>query len=143
MVSRSTRLTPPVECVRLYDAEAGLDGVIVIHSTALGPGAGGCRFWSYPDFDAAFADAMRLAEGMSYKTALPGLPLGGAEAVLRRPAGEFDLAQLFRDFGRAVEALGGLYVPADDVGPTCANMHAIAHVSPPVPALTTRAGPRR
>src|SRR3546814_19749216 len=80
MVSRPTRLTPPVECVRLYDAEAGLDGVIVIHSTALGPGAGGCRFWSYPDLDAAVADAMRLAEGMSYKNVLSGLPLGGATA---------------------------------------------------------------
>src|SRR3546814_16976084 len=76
---------PPLECGRLYDLEAGVDGFIAIHSTALGPGAGGCRLWSYPDASHALADAMRLAEGMSYKNALAGLPLGGAKAVLRRP----------------------------------------------------------
>jgi len=140
MVSRPTRLTPPVECVRLYDADAGLDGVIVIHSTALGPGAGGCRFWSYPDFDAAFADAMRLAEGMSYKNALAGLPLGGAKAVLRRPEGEFDRARLFRAFGRAVEELGGLYVTAEDVGTTVADMQEIASVSRHVAGLPPAKG---
>ena len=63
MVSRPTRMTPPVECVRLFDAATGLDGVIAIHSTALGPGAGGCRLWHYDDVDGALADALRLAEG--------------------------------------------------------------------------------
>ena len=96
MVSRPTRMTPPVECVRLFDAAAGLDGVIAIHSTALGPGAGGCRLWHYDDVDGALADALRLAEGMSYKNALAGLPFGGAKAVLRRPAGSFDRTALFR-----------------------------------------------
>lgn len=40
MVVRLARLAPPLECVRLYDLEAGLDGFIAIHSTALGPGRG-------------------------------------------------------------------------------------------------------
>ena len=124
MVSRPTRMTPPVECVRLFDAAAGLDGVIAIHSTALGPGAGGCRLWHYDDVDGALADALRLAEGMSYKNALAGLPFGGAKAVLRRPAGSFDRTALFRAFGRAVEALGGLYVTAEDVGTTVADLVA-------------------
>ena len=75
MVARLARLHPPMECVRLHDPKYGLDGVIAIHSAALGPGAGGCRLWSYADRDTALADAVRLAEGMSYKNALAGLPL--------------------------------------------------------------------
>src|SRR3546814_7249789 len=83
---------------------------------------------------------MRLAEGMSYKNALAGLPLGGAKAVLRRPAGEFDRAKLFRAFGRAVEALGGLYVTAEDVGTTVADMQEITSVSRHVAGLPPAKG---
>lgn len=140
MVSRPTRLTPPLECVRLYDADAGLDGVIAIHSTTLGPGAGGCRFWSYPDMDHALADALRLSEGMSYKNALAGLPFGGAKAVLRKPEGDFDRTKLFRAFGRAVEDLGGLYVTAEDVGTSVADMQDVASVSRHVAGLPPAEG---
>lgn len=133
MVVQVSRLTPAAEVVRLEDKAAGLDGVIVIHSTRLGPGAGGCRFWHYPDIAAASADAFRLAEGMSYKNAMAGLPFGGAKAVLRRPAGDFDRDALFRAFGRAVAALGGSYVTAEDVGTSVADMRSVAaetrHVS--------------
>lgn len=140
MVARPTRLTPPLECVRLYDAESGLDGVIAIHSTALGPGAGGCRLWDYASIDDALADALRLAEGMSYKNALAGLPFGGAKAVLRKPAGDFDRAALFRAFGRAVEALGGLYVTAEDAGTSVADMQEVASVSRHVAGLPSAEG---
>ncbi|WP_432770166.1 MAG: Glu/Leu/Phe/Val dehydrogenase [Sphingopyxis sp.] len=138
MVARPARLTPPIECVRLHDADAQLDGVIAIHSTALGPGAGGCRLWTYPTMDNALTDAVRLAEGMSYKNALAGLPFGGAKAVLRKPAGEFDRAALFRAFGREVEALGGLYITAEDVGTSVADMQEVASVSRHVAGLPGR-----
>jgi leucine dehydrogenase len=140
MVVRLARLAPPLECVRLYDLQAGLDGFIAIHSTTLGPGAGGCRLWSYPDARHALGDAMRLAEGMSYKNALAGLPLGGAKAVLRRPEGEFDRVALFRAFGRAVENLGGLYVTAEDVGTSVADMQEVASVSRHVAGLPSAEG---
>lgn len=140
MVARPARLNPPMECVRLYDADAQLDGVIAIHSTAVGPGAGGCRLWDYPSIDDAFADAFRLAEGMSYKNALAGLPLGGAKAVLRKPEGAFDRGALFRAFGRAVEALDGLYVTAEDVGSTVEDMEEVASVSRHVAGLKRVAG---
>lgn len=140
MVARPTRLTPPLECVRLYDADSGLDGVIAIHSTALGPGAGGCRLWDYASMDEALADALRLAEGMSYKNALAGLPFGGAKALLRRPVGDFDRAALFRAFGRAVEALGGLYVTAEDVGTSVADMQEVAGVTRHVAGLPSAEG---
>lgn len=140
MVARPARLTPPVECVRLHDADSGLDGAIAIHSTTLGPGAGGCRLWTYPGIDEALADALRLAEGMSYKNALAGLPLGGAKAVLRRPEGHFDRAKLFRAFGRAVEQLGGLYVTAEDVGTSVADMQEVASTTRHVAGLPPAAG---
>lgn len=140
MVARPTRLAPPVECVRLHDPESGLDGVIAIHSTTLGPGAGGCRFWAYPGIDEALADALRLAEGMSYKNALAGLPLGGAKAVLRKPEGAFDRAKLFRAFGRAVEQLGGAYVTAEDVGTSVADMQEVARTTRHVAGLPPAAG---
>lgn len=140
MVSRPTRLMPPLECVRLQDSASGLDGVIAIHSTALGPGAGGCRLWAYPDLDHALADAVRLAEGMSYKNALAGLPLGGAKAVLRQPDGDFDRAALFRAFGRAVEQLGGLYVTAEDVGTSVADMEEVSSTTKHVAGLPSLAG---
>lgn len=116
---------PPEQCVAVEDEVTGLSGVIVIHSTALGPAAGGCRFWDYPDKEALAVDAVRLAESMSYKNALAGLPLGGGKAVLRRPAGDFDRRRLFEAFGRAVERHDGAYVTAEDVGTTMADMDAV------------------
>lgn len=140
MVARASRMTPPMEYVRLYDEAAGLDGVIAIHSTARGPAAGGCRFWTYPDESAAMADAVRLAEGMSYKNAMAELPFGGGKAVLRRPAGAFDRAALFEAFGQAVERLEGRYVTAEDVGTSVADMELVARHTSHVAGRTALAG---
>ena len=68
---------PPERIERISDPASGLEGVIVLHSTRLGPAAGGCRLRDYPDENAMIADALRLAEGMSYKNALADLPFGG------------------------------------------------------------------
>jgi len=118
--------SPPWEIVRLDDPDAGLEGLIVLHSTRLGPAVGGCRLWAYGDMTEATTDALRLAEAMTYKNALAGLPFGGGKAALRRPAGVFDRERLFAAFGRAVEALGGSYVTAEDVGTGPADMAQIA-----------------
>jgi leucine dehydrogenase len=128
------------EHVRLSDPESGLSGVIAIHSTALGPGAGGCRLWHYRDDEAIRLDAYRLAEGMSYKNALAGLPLGGGKAVLRMPEGPFDRAALFRAFGRAVEALQGRYVTAEDVGTRVQDMEVVAEETRHVAGRTALPG---
>ncbi|MEE4453341.1 Leu/Phe/Val dehydrogenase [Novosphingobium resinovorum] len=126
MVARHRRMMPPMEYIRLSDEAAGLDGVIAIHSTARGPAAGGCRLWTYDDPGAAMTDAFRLAEGMSYKNAMAGLPFGGGKAVLRRPPGAFDRRALFEAFGRAVEKLDGRYVTAEDVGTGVSDMECVA-----------------
>ncbi|TGX52547.1 Glu/Leu/Phe/Val dehydrogenase [Sphingomonas gei] len=128
------------ELVRLDEPRSGLSGVIAIHSTALGPAAGGCRLWQYPSDDAALADACRLAEGMSYKNALAGLPFGGAKAVLRLPEGPFDRDELFRAFGRAVRALDGRYVTAEDVGTRVRDMEVVGEETRHVAGRTARGG---
>jgi leucine dehydrogenase len=130
-----------VEDLHLVDDSAsGAFGVIALHSTALGPAAGGCRFWSYASRDAMITDAMRLARGMSYKNAIAGLPFGGGKAVLQRPAGPFDRKRLFQAFGKVVAELGGRYVTAEDVGTTVADMEIVSGWTRHVAGLAARPG---
>ncbi|TDK42257.1 Leu/Phe/Val dehydrogenase [Antarcticimicrobium luteum] len=111
--------------VRVRDTASGLAGIIAIHSTRLGPAAGGLRMRTYADEAAALEDALRLSRGMSFKNAAAGLPLGGGKAViLGDPAREKSPA-LLAAFGRAVEALGGRYWTAEDMGMTPADMTRI------------------
>lgn len=44
----------------------GLRALVALHSTALGPAAGGSRFWHYRSTTDALTDALRLSRGMSY-----------------------------------------------------------------------------
>lgn len=130
-----------VEQLQVIDDPArGALGVIAIHSTALGPAAGGCRFWHYASNADAATDAMRLARGMSYKNAMAGLPFGGGKAVLQKPAGEFDRKALFEAFADVVESMGGTYVTAEDVGTSVEDMHVVAHRTRHVAGLTRRPG---
>ena len=122
MAMSTDQLLPPERLQIVRDEASSLEAVIVIHSTLLGPAAGGCRLWNYPDDRSMADDACRLSEGMSYKNALAGLPLGGGKAVVRKPLGSFDRRALFRAFGRAVENLHGSYVTTEDVGTTSEDM---------------------
>jgi len=122
-----------VELVR--DAKTGLTAIIAIHSTHLGPAAGGTRFWHYPQPDAAMRDALRLSRGMSYKNAMAGLPMGGGKAVVLLGPGNEKTPELLAAFGDAIDALGGRYVTAEDVGATEADMVAISRRTPHVCGL--------
>ena len=124
----------------INDAETGVTGIIAIHSTAIGPAAGGCRLWHYETQTDLVTDAIRLARGMSYKNAMAGLPFGGGKAVLQRPEGDFDRAALFRVFGEAVAALKGAYITAEDVGTTIADMRAVRRQAPFVAGLEVADG---
>ena len=107
------------------DAKSGLRAVIAVHNTARGPAAGGTRLWSYADPKDAVTDALRLSKAMSYKNAMAGLSLGGGKAVILRPDNEFDRKALFEAYGRAVEAVGGRYITAEDVGVSPDDMRII------------------
>ncbi|MDH3749538.1 MAG: amino acid dehydrogenase, partial [Gammaproteobacteria bacterium] len=102
-----------------------LMAIIAIHSTALGPAAGGCRRWQYADDAIALTDALRLSRGMTYKNAIAGLKFGGGKAVILADESAPKSTELFRAFGRAVEGLGGRYVTAEDVGCTVDDMRYV------------------
>lgn len=112
------------------DPDSGLRTIIAVHDTRRGPAFGGCRLWTYTDETSALLDALRLSEGMSLKNALAGLPHGGGKAVILKPAGDFDRTRLFAAFGRAVHALGGAYLTAEDVGTTLADMREVRRHTP-------------
>lgn len=98
------------------DAATGLKAIIAIHDTRLGPALGGCRMWDYASPAEAVTDALRLSRGMTYKNALAGLALGGGKAVILGDARRDKTPALMVAFGRHVEALGGRYITAEDVG---------------------------
>jgi len=107
------------------DAKSGLRAIIALHSTQLGPAAGGTRMWHYADDADALTDALRLSRGMSYKNAMAGLPLGGGKAVVLADADRTKTPEMLAAFGRAVDRLGGNYITAEDVGMSVADMIAI------------------
>ena len=110
------------------DPASGLRAVIAIHSTALGPAAGGCRMWPYATSADAVVDALRLSRGMSYKNAMAELPFGGGKAVVIADPRE-KTRQRMEAFGRLVDSLGGRYITAEDVGTTTADMEQVARMT--------------
>ncbi len=112
------------------DRASGLVAIIAIHSTALGPALGGCRYWSYDHEAAAIDDVLRLSRGMTYKAALAGLSFGGGKAVILAPKGGEKTPALFAAFGHFVDRLGGRYITAEDVGTCPADMEIVHGVTP-------------
>ncbi len=121
------------------DAASGLRVIIAIHSTVLGPAAGGCRMWPYPAFADAVSDALRLSRGMSYKNAMAELPFGGGKAVIIGDSRE-KTRQRMEAFGRLVDSLGGRYITAEDVGTTTTDMEQVACTTRFVSGLARNAG---
>ncbi|MCO7218816.1 Glu/Leu/Phe/Val dehydrogenase [Klenkia sp. PcliD-1-E] len=107
------------------DPGSGLRAVVAIHSTALGPALGGTRFFPYPSEEAAVADALALSRAMSYKNSLAGLDLGGGKAVIIGDPKVDKTEALLRAYGRFVEALGGRYLTACDVGTYNADLDVV------------------
>ena len=105
-----------------HDAGSGLKAIIAIHSTARGPAAGGCRMFPYADDQAALDDALRLSRAMSHKNAVADLDLGGGKAVIIGDPRTVKSGPLFEAFGRSVEAVGGRYWSAEDVGVSPADL---------------------
>lgn len=129
------------ECVELVrDRASGLTAIIAIHSTHLGPAAGGTRFWHYEDPALAMRDALRLSRGMSYKNAMAGLPVGGGKAVILADCNRLKPPAMLAAFADAVDALGGRYITAEDVGITLADMVAVAERTQYVSGLPVPGG---
>jgi leucine dehydrogenase len=123
------------ESVHLFDdAKTGLRAIIAIHSTHLGPAAGGTRFWHYADQQAAVTDALRLSRAMA------GLAAGGGKAVLLADAAKTKTQDMLDAFARAVDSLGGRYVTAQDVGMSEADMVSLSQHTKHVAGLPGQGG---
>ena len=108
------------------DHASGLQTIIAIHSTALGPALGGTRFFPYPSEAAALEDVLRLSKAMTYKAAVSGLDLGGGKAVIIGDPAALRSERLLRAYGRLIDSLGGRYITAEDVGTTLGDMVLIS-----------------
>jgi len=118
----------------------GYKGIIAIHNTTLGPALGGTRFWNYETEAEAIEDALRLARGMTYKSALAGLNLGGGKSVIIGDPNTRNREMIFRAHGRAVESLAGRYITAEDVGTSPADMDFVHMETDHVVGLMGKSG---
>ncbi|HEY2810042.1 MAG TPA: Glu/Leu/Phe/Val dehydrogenase [Rhabdochlamydiaceae bacterium] len=120
--------------IKISQKEAGLSAIICIHNSALGPALGGTRIYPYPTFEAALNDVMRLAQGMTYKSALAECGWGGGKSVIIADP-KRKTKELLRAFGHAVHRLKGEYICAEDVGSTPDDMQVISQATPYVVGL--------
>lgn len=110
------------EVLFCYDRATGLRAIIAVHDTTLGPALGGTRMWAYTNESEALNDVLRLSRGMTYKSALAGLDLGGGKAVIIGDSRKDKTEAMFRRFGRFVDSLNGRYITAEDVGMSVTEM---------------------
>jgi leucine dehydrogenase len=122
------------------DPACGYFGIIAVHDTTLGPALGGTRLWNYATPEAAVVDALRLARGMTYKSAVAGLGLGGGKSVIIGDNRTPNREMIFRAHGRFVESLGGRYVTAEDVGTSTADMDFVHMETEYVAGLANKSG---
>lgn len=134
-----------VLCAVRHDEETGASFVIAIHSNRLGPAAGGTRMMPYPSMDAAVVDATRLAEAMSLKLAIAGLPLGGGKSVIALPAARAQIGhrrwqRILEIHAENVASFGGNYVTGPDIGTTAEDMDTLFRAGARVVGRTPATG---
>jgi leucine dehydrogenase len=122
------------------DKDTGLKAIIGIHNTVLGPALGGTRMWQYKNEWEALNDVLRLSRGMTFKSAITGLNLGGGKAVIIGDAKTQKTPELMRKFGEFVHSLSGRYITAEDVGMETADMDIVRDVTPYVTGISEARG---
>jgi leucine dehydrogenase len=128
------------QVVFFYDKTTSLKGITVIHNTTLGPALGGTRLWNYATEEEALIDCLRLARGMTYKSAAAGLNLGGGKTVLIGDAAKVKSEAYFRALGRFVQSLNGRYITAEDVNTSTKDMSYVAMETDFVVGLEGKSG---
>jgi len=122
------------------DKDTGLKAIIGIHNSVLGPALGGTRMWNYANEWEALNDVLRLSRGMTYKSAITGLDLGGGKAVIIGDSKTQKTPEMMRKFGEFVHSLSGRYITAEDVGMVTADMDTVRDVTPYVTGISESRG---
>lgn len=128
------------QIVFCHDKDTGLKAIIGIHNTVLGPALGGTRMWKYANEWEAVNDVLRLSRGMTYKSAISGLNLGGGKAVIIGDAKTDKTPEMMVKFGEFIHSLSGKYITAEDVGTTTPDMDLIRDVTPHVTGISEARG---
>jgi glutamate dehydrogenase/leucine dehydrogenase len=138
VISYRRKVMTPVDVLSLSDHEnvtfvndraTGLRAIIAVHSTILGPAAGGVRMRPYSELASALTDVLKLSRAMSYKNAMAELPLGGGKSVILGDPATDKTEPLLKAFGRALNRLGGIYYAAEDMGIGPEDMRCVAQTS--------------
>ncbi|MGL2967509.1 Glu/Leu/Phe/Val family dehydrogenase [Flavobacterium sp. XGLA_31] len=122
------------------DKDTGLKAIIGIHNTVMGPALGGTRMWKYNNEWEALNDVLRLSRGMTYKSAITGLNLGGGKAVIIGDSKLDKTPEMIIRFGQFVDSLSGKYITAEDVGTTTEDMDRINSVTKHVTGISVERG---
>ncbi|MGE4347721.1 MAG: Glu/Leu/Phe/Val dehydrogenase dimerization domain-containing protein [Flavobacteriaceae bacterium] len=128
------------QIVFCHDKDTGLKAIIGIHNTVLGPALGGTRMWKYNNEWEALNDVLRLSRGMTYKSAISGLNLGGGKAVIIGDSKTDKTPEMIKRFGEFVHSLSGKYITAEDVGTTTPDMDLIRDITPHVTGISESKG---
>lgn len=123
-----------------FDSSCGLKAIVAQHNTVLGPALGGCRMWKYENEQNAIEDVLRLSKGMSYKNALAGIPFGGGKAVIIADSRTEKNEMMIKSFAKCLNALGGRYITAEDVGISEHDADLMATITPYVTGLSKKSG---
>lgn len=128
------------QIVFCHDKDSGLKAIIGIHNTVLGPALGGTRMWHYNSEWEALNDVLRLSRGMTYKSAISGLDLGGGKAVIIGNSKTDKTPEMIKAFAKYVHSLSGRYITAEDVGTTTPDMDLIRSITPHVTGISESLG---
>lgn len=120
------------------DPETGLRAIIAIHNTSRGPALGGCRMFPYASDEEALRDVLRLSRGMTYKSALANLDLGGGKSVIIGDPRKFKTDALLEAMGRCIDKLGGQYIAAEDSGTSVADLKVMGRQTMHVAGVASR-----
>lgn len=122
------------------DPETGLRAIVAIHNTSRGPALGGCRMFPYATDEEALRDVLRLSRGMTYKSALAGLDLGGGKSVIIGDPRRHKTEALLEAMGRHLESLGGRYIAAEDSGTSVPDLKVMGRHTRHVAGIAERTG---
>jgi leucine dehydrogenase len=114
------------QVVFVDDVDTGLHAIIAIHNTNLGPAVGGCRMFPYASNADALEDVLRLSRGMTYKSALAGLPMGGGKAVIIGDPATQKTPEMLTKMGKFIDSLNGQYISAEDSGTSVSDLRVMS-----------------
>lgn len=122
------------------DDPSGLQAIIAIHNTLLGPAIGGCRMMPYATEASALTDVLRLSKGMTYKCAIGDIPFGGGKAVIIGSPEKDKTPELLHAMGAFVDRLGGSYITSFDAGTSMADVATMGERTAHVGGIRAGAG---